>query len=276
MSPRSQQIPSESCWTGSYPGAGAGAAHRRASAVESYATQVRIARIPGRGRLEQRHVTRHPSCHPLPGHESRWPSVIALLAAIGAYVVLPARVLAGPRLLVPALELALLVPLIAANPKRIHQDTRDVRILSVVLIGVVNAVNVVTLVLLIRSLFEGGQGNGQELIRAAVPIWSTMVIVFGLWYWELDRGGPLARASQARPPDLLFPQMTFPDLLGDDHWAPAFVDYLYVSFTNCTAFSPTDTMPLTARIKLLMMVQAAASLITIALVAARGVNVLGG
>lgn len=240
-----------------------------------YAPVVRSVNVPGRGRLDRRHAARHPSCEPLPGHESRWPTVAALLGAGVAYVILPPRLQAGPRLLVPGLELALLVPLIVANPKRIHKDTRDVRFLSMLLIAVVNAANVVTLVLLVRYLLEGGQAGGGELIRAALPIWSTMVAVFAMWYWELDRGGPAARASDPLPPDFLFPQMATPGIAGDG-WAPTFVDYLYVSFTNCTAFSPTDTMPLTGRVKLLMLLQAGASLITIALVAARGVNVLGG
>lgn len=199
-----------------------------------------------------------------------------MTAAAAAYVVLPERLLAGPRLLVPALEIVLLLPLVAANPKRIHSDSRDVRPLSLLLIAVVNAANLVSLVLLVRYLFEGGTAEGSQLIRAAVPIWSTMVLVFALWYWELDRGGPVARAADPAPPDFLFPQMATPGIAGDEHWAPTFVDYLYVSFTNCTAFSPTDTMPLTTRVKLLMLFQAAASLSTIALVAARGVNVLGG
>jgi len=212
---------------------------------------------------------------PAPGRETRWPSVAALVGAVIAHFLLPQRLLAGPRLLVPGLEVALLVPLIAANPKRIHKDTPDVRILSMLLIAVVNLANLVNLVLLVRYLIKGGQAGGGDLIRAAVPIWSTMVLVFAMWYWELDRGGPAARASDPRSPDFLFPQMATPGV-APDAWTPTFVDYLYVSFTNCTAFSPTDTMPLTGRVKLLMLFQSAASLVTIALVAARGVNVLGG
>jgi hypothetical protein len=100
------------------------------------------------------------------------------------------------------------------------------------------------------------------------------VIVFGLWYWELDRGGPSARHDpHHREPDFLFPQMATPGSARPD-WAPGFLDYLYVSFTNATAFSPTDTMPLTPLAKSLMAVQSAASLLTVALVAARAVNIL--
>jgi hypothetical protein len=106
-----------------------------------------------------------------------------------------------------------------------------------------------------------------------VPIWLTNVIVFGLWYWELDRGGVAARLRQNhRRPDFLFPQMSTPG--SAPGWTPDFMDYLYTSFTNATAFSPTDTMPLTAWAKLLMMVQSLASLRTVALVISRAVNIL--
>jgi hypothetical protein len=116
--------------------------------------------------------------------------------------------------------------------------------------------------------------NGRELIVASVGIWLTNVIVFGLWYWELDRGGPYARHREDHPePDFLFPQMCTPGA-GRPDWAPGFTDYLYVSLTNATAFSPTDTMPLTPMAKLLMGGQAIASLLTVAVVASRAVNIL--
>jgi uncharacterized membrane protein len=105
-------------------------------------------------------------------------------------------------------------------------------------------------------------------------IWATNVIVFGLWYWEFDRGGAIERAAGDRQyPDLLFPQMTSPDLAPPD-WEPGFVDYLYVSFTNATAFSPTDVLPMTRWAKLTMMTQSAISVVTLALVIARAVNIL--
>ena len=106
-----------------------------------------------------------------------------------------------------------------------------------------------------------------------MPIWLTNVIVFGLWYWELDRGGPATRQQAShRQPDFLFPQMSTPG--SAPGWTPAFVDYLYTSFTNATAFSPTDTMPLTVWAKLLFMVQSLASLVTVAVVISRAVNIL--
>jgi hypothetical protein len=107
-----------------------------------------------------------------------------------------------------------------------------------------------------------------------VQIWLTLILVFSLWYWELDRGGPTIRGhADERPPDLLFPQMATHEL-GQAEWMPGFVDYLYLSFTNATAFSPTDTMPLTPRAKVLMLVEALASITTIVMVAGRAVNIL--
>jgi hypothetical protein len=140
--------------------------------------------------------------------------------------------------------------------------------------GVVNIANVASLVFLIRLLLRGGDTSGQELIFSAIQIWLTNVIIFALWYWELDRGGPGRRlqtpTSQA---GFLFPQMSSPQSASAS-WSPRFVDYLYVSFTNATAFSPTDAMPLAPWTKMLMLVQALASLLTVVLVASRAVNVL--
>jgi len=112
------------------------------------------------------------------------------------------------------------------------------------------------------------------LLLTGGAIWLTNVIAFGVWYWELDRGGPAARAHATRQhPDFLFAQMQTPELAPDD-WEPAFVDYLYVSFTNAAAFSPTDVLPLSRWAKLTMLVQSAVSLSTVALVVARAVNTL--
>ncbi len=111
-------------------------------------------------------------------------------------------------------------------------------------------------------------------MRSAFAVWGTFVIAFSLWYWELDGGGPVSRHQNTEPNhDFLFPQQASPDVFTAP-WLPNFVDYLYTSFTNCTAFSPTDTMPLTTWAKLLMMVQSASAFVTVALVAARAVNIL--
>ncbi|MFN2451691.1 MAG: hypothetical protein ABR541_04995 [Candidatus Dormibacteria bacterium] len=206
--------------------------------------------------------------------EPRWPASLAVVAALALYLLLPDRLVVGPKWVVPALEFALLLPLTVTTPHRHRNETRFGRITSLVLVGLVNLANVASLVLLVHFLLAGGKTQGRELILSSIEIYMTNVLIFGLWYWELDQGGPGARLlPEPGTPDFLFPQMNAPDK-AEEGWKPGFVDYLYVSFTNATAFSPTDTMPLRQRAKLLMGIQAAASLITVALVAARAVNIL--
>ena len=180
---------------------------------------------------------------------------------------------AGPPLAPPALEGVLLVVLIVANPVRVNRESSLLRGTSIALIAIITAANFVALGELIRALLEHTNAGGRSLVFASVPIWLTNVIVFGLWYWELDRGGVAARLHPThRRPDFLFPQMSTPG--SAPGWTPDFLDYLYTSFTNATAFSPTDTMPLTAWSKLLMMLQSLASLLTVAIVISRAVNIL--
>jgi len=143
------------------------------------------------------------------------------------------------------------------------------------MIGLVSAANTVSLFLLCRRLLQGGQENGKALILSGVVLWCTNVLLFGLWYWELDRGGPTARADRdPGAPGFLFPQMSDPRWARPG-WTPQLLDYLYVSLTNATAFSPTDTMPLTVAAKLMMSVQSIVSLATVGLVVARAINILG-
>jgi uncharacterized membrane protein len=205
---------------------------------------------------------------------SYWPARVAVLAAIGLAFVLPERLIAGPRWLVPALEGVVLLVISTMTPHRTTEESPPRRVLATVMVALVSVANLINLGLLVNLLIGGRVQNGRELIFAAVAIWLTNVIVFALWYWELDRGGPRARHDpDHREPDFLFPQMATPGA-GRPAWAPGFLDYLYVSFTNATAFSPTDTMPLTPAAKALMTVQSGASLLTVALVAARAVNIL--
>jgi len=207
--------------------------------------------------------------------ESRWPPLIAVVVTIVLQVVLPNTLIKGlgPRGLVPGLEVVLLVALVVTNPHRVDREESNLRLLSLAMIAVITVVNMVALGELIQALLEQSGAGGRSLVFASVPIWITNVIAFGLWYWELDRGGVTARMlPDHRQPDFLFPQMSTPGSARG--WAPRFIDYLYTSFTNATAFSPTDTMPLTPSAKLLMMVQSLASLLTVALVIARAVNIL--
>ncbi len=206
--------------------------------------------------------------------ESRWGAAAAVLAVATLRLTLPERVTPDPRWAVPLLESALLIALLAANPTRLTRESRDARGLSLVLVAVIAAANTVSLAWLVRLLLAGGQANGREVVYAAVGVWLTNVVVFGLVFWEFDRGGPHARSMRrGHAPDLLFPQMTLSDA-NAANWSPSFVDYLYVSFTNSTAFSPTDAMPLSGRAKLAMLGQALLSLVAVGLVVARAVNIL--
>jgi uncharacterized membrane protein len=207
--------------------------------------------------------------------EPRWPAVVAVVIAIVLYVTLPDKLTYGNRWILPGLETALLLPLLFTAPNRDDQETRWQRLFALAVIAIINLANLISLVLLVHELLGGKKTGGHELLFYSMQIWLTNVIVFALWYWELDRGGPGKRCSiKHREPDFLFPQMANP-AAAPDHWYPSFIDYTYVSFTNATAFSPTDTMPLTEWAKILMMIQSLASLITVALVAARAVNILG-
>ncbi len=201
----------------------------------------------------------------------------------------------------PSVESALLVALAGGRypyPRRQEPITmRRLHALTIGLIAIISVDNLTSLGLLVRELLRGLDTDGRTLVLSALAIWVTNVIVFALWFWALDGGGPIPRrADPDGDRDFLFPQL---QLQQDDNeaeardrqlvalghpaptrrpkyadWLPDFVDYLYVSYTNATAFSPTDTMPLTRWAKMLMLVQSAAALLTIALIAARAVNIL--
>jgi uncharacterized membrane protein len=177
----------------------------------------------------------------------------------------------------PAIGALLLLPLVWANPFHLRRDEPWLRWVALALLAVLVAVNAFYLAGLIFFLNSGNASDGQVLVRGAVLIWATNVVAFAVWYWEIDRGGPFARAPEHERPeervDLLFPQMTV-DLPGWERWLPGFTDYLFVALTAGTAFSPTDTMPLSARTKTLMGIESLISLLTIAVIAARAVNVL--
>jgi hypothetical protein len=207
--------------------------------------------------------------------ENRIPVAIAVLTAALLQFVLPGQLLVGPRAVIPALELLLLIALVIANPVRIERRHPAVRVASLVLTAVITLGNALSAGLLIHRLLDGAASNdATTLLGSGGAIYLTNIIAFGLWFWEFDRGGAVARAEAVRPrPDFLFPQMSTPEL-ADDDWQPQFLDYLYVSFTNATAFSPTDTMPLSRWAKALMLVQSAIAITTLGLVIARAVNVL--
>ena len=213
--------------------------------------------------------------------EARWLPGLAVLTGALLYATLPDRYVAGPTLLVNTLRwfvvgmtIALMVPLVLTAPRRrlVHSVRR--RTAALALIAVVSAANGASIVVLVHLLVTGHHVNGHELIIAAIHIWCTNVIAFALWFWQLDSGGPVARRQKAEvTPDFLFPQMAAPEF-APPNWQPRFLDYLYLSFTNATAFSPTDTMPLTTWAKMLMLAESGASLLPLVMVAARAVNIL--
>ncbi len=206
--------------------------------------------------------------------ESAWESQLTILIAIGLQLSLPDRLAAGPRWLIPSLEAALLIGLSVATPRQLEHHHPGRRRVALALIAFVTSANTFSLYLLSHDLFRHATPNGRQLIVAGALIWLTNVIIFGLWYWELDRGGPGKRASgHDEAPDFLFPQMT-DDRIEPLAWRPQLLDYIYISLTNAAAFSPTDTLPLTPMVKSLMGVQSIVSLVTIGLVVSRAVNIL--
>lgn len=216
-----------------------------------------------------------PAWRRLTDGESAWPVRFAVIAATALQVALPNRYEIPPMWLLPTLGVLLGVGLSVAYPRRITRHTPQLRLMSILLIAVISIANAGSAVRLITALLQKRAGeDATELLLTGGAIWLTNVIVFGMWYWNLDRGGPAARAQALNPyPDFLFAQMTAPDLAPED-WQPQFFDYLYLSFTNAAAFSPTDTLPLAVWAKMTMMLQSIVSLGTVALVIARAVNIL--
>lgn len=218
--------------------------------------------------------------------EKLLPPAAAVVVAIAIYAALPASVLFTSRLVIPAVEAALLVALLVTNPKRMTRESRWSRGASVGLALVVIGANLVSLGLLVAALARHSPHAGSLLV-AAMQVWLTNVIGFGLLFWELDRGGPVARRKVRRdempPADWRFSHDENEDAVVEvavsasatSGWIPTFIDYLYVSLTNSSAFSPTDTMPLTNRAKILMGIEATAALMTSLLVIARAVGSLG-
>lgn len=213
--------------------------------------------------------------HPTRG-EHRWPAAVTVVVTLALRTSLPGHLVGPARWLLAGLALALFAVLVIANPGRINRESTPLRAAGLGLIAVVSIANAWSVALLVHWLLAGPSGpDAAELLHSGAAIWLTNVLVFTLWYWELDRGGPATRAAgQRNLPDFQFAQMTDPSLAPPD-WEPQLVDYLYLSYTNATAFSPTDVLPLSRWAKLTMMSQSAVSLVVVALVIARAINVLG-
>ena len=207
--------------------------------------------------------------------EPLWHVELAVVIALGLQLLLPDQFIGAPKYVLLILEALLLGGLAFSTPKAAIFQSVLRRVNAISLIALVSLANIYGLERVAHELLLGGRiTNGGQLILASINIYLTNIILFGLWYWEMDGGGPGQRLSRPHHRrDFVFPQMATPHLAASG-WRPTFFDYLYVSSTNAMAFSPTDTMPLSQSAKLLMLAQATVSLVTIALVAARAVNIL--
>jgi hypothetical protein len=238
---------------------------------------VRLERIEGLlASAERAAESQRPAWQRRTRGEQRWAVMAALLVAVWVQWMLPERFSIHPHWLLPALELFLMALLLVTHPhRRIEYQSRLQRVLGLLLAAAVSLANGWSAVVLVHELLHGTEGsNAAALLTTGGGIWLTNVIAFSLWYWEWDRGGAVARALGTHEhPDFLFPQMMQEGVAPDD-WEPQYVDYLYVALTNATAFSPTDTMPLSRWAKLLMSVQAMISLLTLALIVSRAVGIL--
>ena len=205
--------------------------------------------------------------------QSRLPAAIAILVVAVLYPLIPSQLSLGPAILFPIVAVLGVLPLTIADALGLEHPWQ--RPLALTLLGLTAAANGTSIALLVRELIaRSSDMSGRQLLAGALTVWVANVIVFALWYWELDRGGPRQReADGGGTPDFLFPQMTdAKDIMPG--WQPAFSDYLYTSSTNATAFSPTDTMPITGWAKLLMSAQSLSSFVLVVLVTARAVNIL--
>ena len=204
--------------------------------------------------------------------ERRWPMALAVLAAVGLNVGTPHAGRLPGWWIVPVLELVLLVILVVVDPGRIDDLSGRARPITLALITIMTVGTVASLSLLMYDIFHGFDLSADNLLGRGGAIWLTNVIAFSLWFWELDRGGPAQRAAgSAIPLSFAFPENAMPEFAADG-WTPKYPDYLYLSFTNATAFSPTDTLPVKTWAKMAMMLESVVSLFTAILVVARAIN----
>jgi uncharacterized membrane protein len=210
------------------------------------------------------------------GRTSRWTASVAVGLLLALIAVLPARYSVLPAWIrQPTLALVCIFAILSAL-SRTNASTRPfAHLATVALVGLFTVVFIVALGSLVARLFErGAQLTGASVLSTSVALWSTNIVVFALWYWLVDRGGPDRRESAAPGPlDLIFPQNSARELF-PTAWTPRFADYLFLAFVTSTAFSPADTLPVSRRAKMLMMAQAVLSLVTVVVLVARAINIL--
>jgi uncharacterized membrane protein len=210
-------------------------------------------------------------------YEPRWPVVLATIGVLCVLTFLPARIRLFPSWFPYVIGIALLLPialvwLSGGQPRWLRVERTTTLVFSVL----AEAVTLTTVLYLVVEMLNRPEDfSGQQLLTSSIGAWITNVLAFSLVYWRIDRGGPEARANDAATkPDWLFPQTGVPEEAPTD-WRPTYVDYLFLAFSTAMAFSPTDTLPLTSRAKMLMMLESAVSLLTLVTVAARAINILG-
>lgn len=204
------------------------------------------------------------------GRAELWHAQLTLLLAVALQLSLNSQLRVGSGYVVIGLEIVLIIAIGFTAPRRHRVGERIHRTFATMLIALISLANAGQLALLINALVNGSDIPGKDLLTGALAIFITNIIMFGLWYWELDSPGLTGRHDHQTE------HFEFPQEQNDDQkWEPTFFDYLYVSLTNSTAFSPTDSLPLTHSAKSLMSAQALISLLTVVLVTARAVNILG-
>jgi hypothetical protein len=207
-------------------------------------------------------------------HDPIWHLQLGVLVVIGLQLLTAPALLPYNKYLLVALEALLMAALAIVTPDAYHRVSHSRRTLAMSLIAIIAVVNIVSLLLLLEALFSGDATlSGRTLLINGITIYVTNIFMFALWYWEMDSGGPDHRMVNQTSDDFLFTQMAHPKF-AKPHWLPGFTDYLYLSATNVTNFASADTVPLTHRAKMLMMVQALVALMTVVLVAARAMSIL--
>lgn len=207
-------------------------------------------------------------------HDPIWHLQLGVVAIIGLQIITAHSFFPANKVILIALELVLLCALTLSTPDGYHRVSRARRSLALILVGVVTAANIFSLIILIDALITGSSTlSGENLLLNAVTIYTTNIFLFALWYWEMDGGGPDTRTQSLRSPDFLFPQMIHPHIATKE-WRPGFTDYLYLSGTNVTNFASADTLPVSHRAKILMMIQSLVSVVTVVLVASRAISLM--
>lgn len=203
----------------------------------------------------------------------RWPASALVALALALQFFLPEQASLGPSWVMPAVQAVLLAPLVLSDPVRLRRRDPLMRRIALTSAGGVLVVNALDLARLVFAIATGGKVSAHQMIVAAVVIELTNIVANTVLFWEIDRGGPFARNPEhpatSEHPDLLFPQMQD---VHDETFLPCFTDYLFTAFTLATAFSPTDTMPVSPRSKMLFMLGGTVSVLSLTLVAARAVN----